>query len=97
MVKDHSISEKGNPLPPLRERRFPIAARVTFNAPPHRQDSTYTAAFVNQWWRTGWNEKKKIIMNYNRKYKIKHVKVGLGYDIGLQYNYKLRGMAAQFY
>ena len=32
MVKDHSDSEKGNPLPP---------ARVLLYAPSHRQDNTY--------------------------------------------------------
>ena len=36
MVKDHSDSEKGNPLPPHR-----LTARVLLYAPPHRQDSTY--------------------------------------------------------
>ena len=40
MVKDHSDSEKGNPLPPHR-LLFPIAARVLLYAPYHRQDSTY--------------------------------------------------------
>ena len=36
MVKDHSDSEKGNPLPPHR-----LTARVLLYAPSHRQDSTY--------------------------------------------------------
>ena len=40
MVKDHSDSEKGNPLPPHR-LLFPITARVLLYAPSHRQDSTY--------------------------------------------------------
>ena len=39
MVKDHSDSEKGNPLPPHR-LLFPIN-RVLLYAPSHRQDSTY--------------------------------------------------------
>ena len=37
MVKDHSDSEKGNPLPP----HFQLAARGLLYAPSHRQDSTY--------------------------------------------------------
>ena len=38
MVKDHSDSEKGNPLPP---HRLLFAARVLLYAPSHRQDSTF--------------------------------------------------------
>ena len=37
MVKDHSDSEKGNPLPPQRR----LTARVLLYAPSHRQDNTY--------------------------------------------------------
>ena len=40
MVKDHSDSERGNPLPPHR-LLFLIAARVLLYASSHRQDSTY--------------------------------------------------------
>ena len=40
MVKDHSDSERGNPLPPHR-LLFPISTRVLLYAPSHRQDSTY--------------------------------------------------------
>ena len=40
MVKDHSDSERGNPLPPHR-LLFPLAARVLLYSPSHRQDSTY--------------------------------------------------------
>ena len=40
MVKDHSDSEKGNPLLPHR-LLFPLAARVLIYASSHRQDSTY--------------------------------------------------------
>ena len=36
MVKDHSDSEKGNPLPPHR-----LTARVLLYAPSYRQDNTY--------------------------------------------------------
>ena len=40
MVKDHSDSKKGNPLPPHR-LPFRLTTRVLFMAPSHRQDSTY--------------------------------------------------------
>ena len=40
MVKDHSDSERGNPLPP-HGLLFPLAARVLLYASSHRQDSTY--------------------------------------------------------
>ena len=42
MVKDHSESEKGNPLPPYG-LLFPITAGVLLYVPSHRQDSTYHA------------------------------------------------------
>ena len=40
MVKDHSDSERGNPLPP-HGQSFQLTARVLLYAPSHRQDSTY--------------------------------------------------------
>ena len=40
MVKDHSDSERGNPLPPHR-LLLSIKARVILYAPSHRQDNTY--------------------------------------------------------
>ena len=40
MVKDHSDSEKGNPLLPHR-LLFLLPASVLLYAPSHRQDSTY--------------------------------------------------------
>ena len=42
MVKDHSDSENGNPLPALGYS-FRLAARVLLYAPSHRHDSTYYA------------------------------------------------------
>ena len=39
MVKDHSDSERGNPLPPLHG--LLLAASGLLYAPSHRQDSTY--------------------------------------------------------
>ena len=40
MVKDHSDSKRGNPLP-QHGLSFRLAARVLLYAPSHRQDSTY--------------------------------------------------------
>ena len=40
MVKDHSDSERGNPLPP-HGLLFPINSKGYFYAPSHRQDNTY--------------------------------------------------------
>ena len=38
MVKDHSDSERGNPLPP---HRLLLSIRFFLYAPSHRQDNTY--------------------------------------------------------
>ena len=46
MVKDHSDSEKGNPLPPHR-LLFPISSKGSFIPLP----------LLHQSWSTGWNEK----------------------------------------
>ena len=40
MVKDHSDSERGNPLPPHR-LLFPIGSKGSFIFIIHRQDNTY--------------------------------------------------------
>ena len=40
MVKDHSDSEKGNPLPPHR-LLLSINSKGFLYAPSHRQDNTY--------------------------------------------------------
>ena len=40
MVKDHSDSEKGNPLPP-HGLLFLISSKVLLYASSHRQDNTY--------------------------------------------------------
>ena len=39
-VKDHSVSMRGNPLPP-HGLLFPISSRFFLYAPCHRQDGTY--------------------------------------------------------
>ena len=41
MVKDHSYSERGNPLPPLHWVLFPISSMVSFYASP-----TYSIAYT---------------------------------------------------
>ena len=41
MVKDHSDSERGNPLPENGLLFFRLAARVILYASSHRQDNTY--------------------------------------------------------
>ena len=40
MVKNHSDSERGNPLPP-HGLLVPISSNILLNALSHRQDSTY--------------------------------------------------------
>ena len=40
MVKDHSDSEKGNPLPP-HGLLFPINSKGSFISPSYSQDSIY--------------------------------------------------------
>ena len=40
MVKDHSDSKRGNPLPP-HGLLFPMNSKGSFILHPHRQDSTY--------------------------------------------------------
>ena len=48
MVKDHSDSERGNPLPP-HGLLFSINSKVVFlYAPSHRQDNTYTDLYEVQ-------------------------------------------------
>ena len=40
MIKDHSDSERGNPLQ-QHGQLFPISSKGSLNAPSHRQDCTY--------------------------------------------------------
>ena len=49
MVKDHSDSEKGNPLPPHR-LRFPISSKGSFIC-------IIPWPLLYQSWNSGWNEK----------------------------------------
>ena len=56
MVKDHSDSEKGNPLPPHR-LLFRLTARVLlyYHHPTYR--IAHTTVLLHQSWSTSWNEK----------------------------------------
>ena len=49
MVKDHSDSERGNPLPPHGSLSFRLAARVLLYALSHRWDSTYHSLCCTGW------------------------------------------------
>ena len=55
MVKDHSDSERGNPLPP-HGLLFPISSKF-FHMHHPTDRITHTTAFAHQSWSTGWNEK----------------------------------------
>ena len=52
MVKDHSDSERGNPLPP-HGLLFPISSKVVFLY----ASSHIPQPLLHQSWRTGWNKK----------------------------------------
>ena len=55
MIKDHSDSERGNPLPPL-ELLFPIISNIFIcTIPQIRYISIY---LLYQSWSTDWNEKQ---------------------------------------
>ena len=58
MVKDHSDSEKGNPLPPHR-LLLSINSKGFFYMHHSTDRITHTTAFdIHQSWSTGWNENK---------------------------------------
>ena len=56
MVKDHSDSEKGNPLPPHR-LLFPINSKGSFYMHHPTYRIAHTTAFVTPVVVTGWNDK----------------------------------------
>ena len=56
MVKDHSDSEKGNPLPPHR-LLFLISSKGYFICTILQTGQHIPRPLLNQWWSTGWNEK----------------------------------------
>ena len=56
MVKDHSDSEKGNPLPPHR-LLFPINSKGSFICTIPQTGEHIPLPLLHQPWSTGWNEK----------------------------------------
>ena len=56
MVKDHSDSEKGNPLPPHR-LLFPISSKGSFICTIPHTGQHIPRPLLHQSWITGWNEK----------------------------------------
>ena len=56
MVKDHSDSEKGNPLPPHR-LLFPINSKGSFICTISQTGLHIPQPLLHQSWSTGWNEK----------------------------------------
>ena len=57
MVKDHSDSEKGNPLPPHR-LLFPINSKGSFICTIPQTGQHIPRSLLHQSWSTGWNEKQ---------------------------------------
>ena len=55
MVKDHSDSEKGNPLPPHR-LLFPINSKGSFICTIPQTGLHIPRPLLHQSWSTGWNE-----------------------------------------
>ena len=56
MVKDHSDSERGNPLPPHR-LLFPISIKGSFICIILQTGLHIPQPLLHQLWSTGWNEK----------------------------------------
>ena len=57
MVKDHSYSERGNPLPPHR-LLFPISSKGSFICIIPQTGWYIPRPLLHQSWNTGWNEKQ---------------------------------------
>ena len=56
MVKDHSDSERGNPLPP-HGLLFPISSKGSFICTIPQTGEHIPRPLLHQSWSTGWNEK----------------------------------------
>ena len=56
MVKDHSDSERGNPLPP-HGLLFPINSKGSFICTIPQTGQHIPWPLLHQSWSTGWNEK----------------------------------------
>ena len=56
MVKDHSDSERGNPLPP-HDLPFPISSKGSFIRIIPQTEKHIPQPLLHQSWTTDWNEK----------------------------------------
>ena len=61
MVKDHSDSERGNPLPP-HGLIFSINSKGSFICTIAQTGSYIPRPFLHQSWSTGWNESGSLIL-----------------------------------
>ena len=68
MVKDHSDSEKGNPLPP-HGLLFPISSKGSFICTMPQTGEHIPRPLLHQSWSTGWNEKVMIKTYYKNNLK----------------------------
>ena len=57
MVKDHSESERGNPLPPLHGLLFPISSKGCFICTIPTNRILQPRYLLTQLWSTSWNKK----------------------------------------
>ena len=57
-VKDYSVSEKGNPPPPLHGLLFAISNKGYFKGNIQQTELHTPRSLLYQSWRTGWNEKQ---------------------------------------
>ena len=57
MVKDHSDSERGNPVPPLIVLPFPISSKGSFICIIPQTGEYIQHPLLQKSWSTGWNEK----------------------------------------
>ena len=55
-VKDHSYSERGNPLPPLHGLLFQISRKWSFICTTPQTGYHIPWSLLHQSWSTGWNE-----------------------------------------
>ena len=61
MVKDHTDSERGNPLPPHR-LLFPISSNSSFICTIPQTGYHIPRPLLHQSWSTGWNEKLALLI-----------------------------------
>ena len=71
MVKDHSDSEKGNPLPPHR-LLFPISSKGSFICTIPQTGQHIPQPLLHQSWSTGWKKKYHVsrdLFYFSARYK----------------------------